>query len=361
MARRDRGPACPAGPCPSHPGGPTRRDRSSPGGQRRTRDPDGRARRVGARDDRLERGCHRNPAGEPARRVRIERPDDERVEGGGDLGADRARRRRVGTDPDRRQGRRRLARPCPLPGQRLVQDQAEAVDVGGAGRRLALRLLRTEVVDRAEGRARDRALGVGRQPGDPEVGDHRPAVAREQDVARLDVAMDDPADVRHAQRASDVEPDPGRLRRTQPTQPPESGRQVLTLDELHDQERLAVVGAGLETGHDVRVAQHRGGQRLAAEAHRDIGIGDDLATEQLDRHGAVELGVGGAMDRRHPADPDDLGEPIPLADQPALVRRGRRGLAWVGHAPKIAEVPEIGPRPARGRPSGGCLARRRRP
>ena len=136
-----------------------------------------------------------------------------------------------------------------------------------------------------------------------------------------------PADVRDAQRAGDVEPDAGGLRRAQPTEPPQPGRQVLALDELHDEERLAVVGAGLEAGDDVRVAQDGRGQRLAPEAHRDVGVGDDLAAQQLDRHGPVELGVDRAMDRRHAADPDDLGQPIPLADKPALVRRGRRGLA----------------------------------
>ena len=75
------------------------------------------------------------------------------------------------------------------------------------------------------------------------------------------------------------------LRRPDTTQP---GGQVLALDELHDQERLAVVGAGLEAGDDVRVAQDGLRERLAPEAHRDVGVGDHLATQQLDRHGTVE-------------------------------------------------------------------------
>ena len=134
-----------------------------------------------------------------------------------------------------------------------------------------------------------------------------------------------PADVRHAERPGDVEPDPCGLGGRKPTEPPKPRRQILAFDELHDQERLAVVGAGLETGDDVRVAQDGGGQRLAAEAHRDIGIGDDLATEQLDRDGPVELGVDRPVDRRHPADADDLEQPVPLADQPALVGGGGAG------------------------------------
>ena len=177
-------------------------------------------------------------------------------------------------DPDGGERGRRVAAPRASTGQRLVQDQAEAVDVGRGGRRRAPRLLRAEVVDRAERRARDGALGVGGQPGDPEVGDHRPAVAGEQDVAGLHVAMDDPADVGDAERAGDVEADPGGLGRFEAAGPPQPRGEVLAFDELHDQERLAVVGAGLEAGDDVRVAEDGRGERLAPEAHRDVGVLD---------------------------------------------------------------------------------------
>ena len=201
----------------------------------------------------------------------------------------------------------------------------------------------------AEGRAGDRALGVGCQAGDPEVGDHRPAVAREQDVARLDIAVDDASDVRHAERTGDVEADACCLRRGEATDTTQPGGQVLALDELHDQERLAIVGAGLEAGDDVRVAQDGLRQCLAPEAHRDVGIGDHLAPQQLDRDGTVGFGVDRAVDRGHATDPDDLGQPIPAADKPTLVRRGRRGLDRVRHEPTIAEVPETGRR----RPGSG--------
>ena len=44
-----------------------------------------------------------------------------------------------------------VALPRPVAGQHLEQDDAERVDVGRGGRRLAARLLRAEVVDRARG------------------------------------------------------------------------------------------------------------------------------------------------------------------------------------------------------------------
>ena len=137
-------------------------------------------------------------------------------------------------------------------------------------------------MDRAEGRSRDGSLGIGGEPGDPEVGDHRPSVAGQQDVARLDVAMDDAADVGDAQRPGDIEPDPRGLGRREAAHASEARGEVLALDELHDEVRLAVVRAGLQAGHDVRVAQDGRGERLAPEAHRDVGVLDDLATEELD-------------------------------------------------------------------------------
>ena len=71
-----------------------------------------------------------------------------------------------------------------VPGEHLVEHEPEAVDVGRGSRREAARLLRAEVVDGAEGRAGDRRLGFGGDPGDPEVGDPRPVRSVEDDVAR---------------------------------------------------------------------------------------------------------------------------------------------------------------------------------
>ena len=199
-------------------------------------------------------------------------------------------------------------------------------------------------MDGAERRPRDRALGIGGQTRDPEVRDHRPAVARQQDVAGLHVAVDDAPDVGDAERARDVETDPGRLRRRQAPAPAQTSRQVFALDQLHDQERLAVVRAGLQAGDDVGVAQHGGGQRLPPEAHRDVAVLDRLAPQELDRHGPVELRVQRAMDGGHAAEADDLAEAVAAVDQPADVRGGVRGLVRLGHRATIAEVPKMSAR-----------------
>ena len=95
------------------------------------------------------------------------------------------------------------------PGQALVEHAAERVDVGAAVDRLALDLLRREVVDGAEerpaaGEARDRRGVLG----ESEVAEIRvlapPARPRVEDVRRLDVAMDEPARVRGVERRRDL-------------------------------------------------------------------------------------------------------------------------------------------------------------
>ena len=92
---------------------------------------------------------------------------------------------------------RRLLREGALAGQRLQQDESEAVDVGRRGRRVTAHLLRRDVGGRADRRAgRGHARRVD-EVRDAEVGQDRAerVVGRQrgpqQDVRRLDVAVDD--------------------------------------------------------------------------------------------------------------------------------------------------------------------------
>ncbi len=154
--------------------------------------------------------------------------------------------------------------------------------------------------------------------------------------------MDDPADVGDAEGAGDIEPDPGRLARGEPADSTQPRGQVLALDELHHQERLAVVGAGLEAADDVRVAQHGRGEGFAPEAHRDVGVLDDLAPKQLDRDRSIEPRVRRAVDGGHPADADQLRQPVAGRDQPADVSGWSGGFARLAHAATIDQVPRTG-------------------
>ncbi len=75
--------------------------------------------------------------------------------------------------------------------------------------------------------------------GNPEVEDLDVTIGRDHHVGRLEVAVNDAAIVRMRERR-------GNLRRISPdavyreTRSPDHRRQALTLDEFHDQERVAV-------------------------------------------------------------------------------------------------------------------------
>ena len=88
-------------------------------------------------------------------------------------------------------------------GEQLVEDDADRVEVGALADRVALRLLGREVLRGAHDRPglrHVRRAGAG----DAEVGDLRAALVVDDDVVRLEVAVDDPALVREAGGAQDL-------------------------------------------------------------------------------------------------------------------------------------------------------------
>ena len=103
-----------------------------------------------------------------------------------------------------------------IPGEHLVEDDAERVDVRLAVDVVAERLLGRDVVGRAEHAA------VGGQPvlveraGDAEVGDLGRALVVDQHVLGLDVAVDDVVRVGAAERAGDLDRVGDRLVHRQP-------------------------------------------------------------------------------------------------------------------------------------------------
>ena len=92
-----------------------------------------------------------------------------------------------------------LARVGDDPGQRLVEDAAERVDVGGRPDRPAPPLLRRHVLGGADHRGAAGGAALAERLGEAEVGEEG-AVAFDQDVVRLDVAVDDAGGVGGVER-----------------------------------------------------------------------------------------------------------------------------------------------------------------
>ncbi len=178
-------------------------------------------------------------------------------------------------------------------------------------------------MDRAKGGP---GHGLGRlreRPGNPEVGHLHAAVAGDQDVARLDIAVDEAPFVRGGDRARCLGCDPRRLTRRQRAGPPDDRGQVFAVDELHDDVRADLVGAVVVHGHHAGMVQRRRRLRLLPKAGEEVRVVAVLGPQDLDRHVAFELAVAGSVDGRHPALAEELDQAVTPAEDSAEIGQGQ--------------------------------------
>ena len=197
-------------------------------------------------------------------------------------------------------------------GEHPKQHDAEGVDVARRRRGLTLRLLRGDVRGRAE---HGSGLGEGRvgsHPRDPEVRDLRPVLVVEEDVRRLQVAVDETVPVRMSESRGELNRDRSSLVVLQAA----AGRQALfqrSASEVLERHvrapfHLAVV---VETGH-VRVSECRDSSSLPFEPGT-VGV----RSQQLQRDGPLEFEVLREPDLAHRTVPKLPLEPVALADDVA--------------------------------------------
>ena len=187
---------------------------------------------------------------------------------------------------------------------------------------LAKGLLRRHVGDRADGRTGTGQVGglslllgifagagVCGELGEAEVEDLGMTLTGDEDVGRLDVPMDDPLRVGLGEGIGYLDA---------PLDDPVVGDRLprdlvferLPFEQLHGDERDAVVLIDLVDGADVGVVERRGGSRLAQEAlERSFVFGHALG-EELECHLAPQLGVLRGVDDTHPATPETIEYPI---------------------------------------------------
>ncbi len=222
--------------------------------------------------------------------------------GGDDDGA-RSRRLRV-TDGALDLERRRLLDPVrPLPGEQAEEQQPQLIDVRGDGDAPPQHLFGARVVGRqhaGEGAGEVRVAGVGlQQLGDAEVEQLHLPLGGDDDVRRLEIAVDDEVLVRVLHRSPDGERELQALAHVEPLAVAvRVDRQPL--DELHREVRLAGVGAtAVQQACDPRVLE--GGEDLALlfEASQRL-LGGDAGAQQLERRPLLELAVV-TLDEKHRA------------------------------------------------------------
>ena len=162
-------------------------------------------------------------------------------------------------------------------------------------------LLRTHVGGRAQREAglRQALAGGVHGSGDAEVGEHA-SLALEQDVLRLDVAMDDALALGVSQRVGHRPGDPQRIRQRELGLAGQAAPERLTLHVGHGEPEPAGRFTGVVNREDVRVVEPGGepdlpDEPLGAQRVRQLGM------ENLQGDGAVVPEIAGQVDGGHAA------------------------------------------------------------
>ena len=190
-----------------------------------------------------------------------------------------------------------LAQEWHASGEALVQHQPERVQVGATIEAATAHLLGREVLGRTHHDVVAGEVLVARFEtlGDAEVGQQHPSVGRDEDVARLDVAVHESGAVRLVERTGDRRADVDRQFGTEPLLRIEQLAQTLAVDELHHDRLAAFVDDDVVHGDDVGMTEAGDGDRFAPESLGDDRIAGQIRLQPLDRDLAVEVVVG-----RHP-------------------------------------------------------------
>ena len=208
-----------------------------------------------------------------------------------------------------------------LAGDHLVHHYADRIEVGAAVDALfTRRLLGADVVDRA-----DRLVGGGeglgiRQLRNAEVGHLDLPAAEQHDVLRLDVAVDNAAEMRVLQRAQDLDGIRDGLL---------DGESALALhvclerdavDVFHDDIFVFALDRNIKDLDDVGVREHENGFGFVDEAlHRHL-VRRKLLLEDLDGDGGLFEQVIRLENHCHAADADQAFQAIAVVeDKPDII------------------------------------------
>ena len=143
-----------------------------------------------------------------------------------------------------------------------------------------------------------------------EVGEIDVAVAVEEHIAGLHVAMDERSPVSRVEGARHLGEDLERPLRRQLALGVEQRPQVAALHEAHGQIELPVVLSRLVDRDHVRMVERCRQPRFAQEATAEVLVLGELRRDQLERDRTLERQVGRPVDDAHAAAADQLFDPV---------------------------------------------------
>jgi len=117
-------------------------------------------------------------------------------------------------------------------GKDLAEDTAEGPDIGTEIGRRAIDLFGRQIIHGSSQTARPGRIRIGAQAGEAEIGDHG-SVAHEDDVGRLEVAVEDADGVRCGKPIGDLDANPGRFVRRKRALTPDARGDRDSVEELH--------------------------------------------------------------------------------------------------------------------------------
>ena len=198
-----------------------------------------------------------------------------------------------------------------------VQRRGEAPEVARRPPGLTARAFRWQVGRGAQQDPRAGQARVADRARDAEVGEPRPAVLLDEDVARLDVPVLDAGAVHGGEGCEQVEPDPGRLLGRQQLLT-DTCAERLCLHQLEDDPRAVGVLDHVEDGDEHRVAHRSRGAGLAqhplAEDPTLLVVEGRRQVDLLDRDGPAEQDVLGAPHGPGAAAAEDGTQGVAVAD-----------------------------------------------
>src|SRR5215467_3627119 len=209
-------------------------------------------------------------------------------------------------------------------GEQFVEQAAGRVQVAAGVDPLTAGLLRGQVLRGADDlrRLRHRGLGVAHRPGDAEVHHLDLAGAGQHDVARLDIAVDDPVAVAVIQGTKYAVGDLEGPLRQQPAVVAQQVAQRTPVHVLHhdvgDVRPAGVVLTGVIHRDDRGVVQRGRRLGLPPEPCLEGLVPGQILAEGLHRNHAVEADITRPVHLSHATPPDDAVEFVAAAEEAGL-------------------------------------------